>query len=759
MNPLIRNWLEFEMPAGQSADNILFCAQRPQEVIAKAGEVRMEVPFQSYRNAGDQLNPDTHQRKHTVIAAAIGDEIVRVTFGDHPVADDSPMLDWHPTLKKSPLTLRTQEDAWLATDERGNVRLRMDRIDPPVRQWNDMMSKPAAAFTVSVLPDGRVDVPFMSWDIFSPGQFNSFPLAYVEQGGRRTCSMFSLHAQADECFAGTGERFAKMDLSGRTIDLQNADALGVNNRRAYKNIPFYISSRGYGLLILTSAHARVSLADLSTRAAMGLVRQDTLDLFFIGGGSIERILYNYRRLTGFPHDVPAWSYGTWMGRMTYASAAEVTQAATRLREERFPCDVMHIDTGWFKEDWACDWQFCNDKFPQDQQFIASLRDLGYRVSLWQLPKVSVKTALFEEAAAQGVLATRPEDADNAGGSNFSTQRYAGSIDLTNPRAVEWYQSRLRELFDKGVAAIKADFGEEIDMNARYHAGTPELLHNMYALLYQKLIHEATQQSRDGNAVIWARAGWIGCQRYPIHWAGDAASTWDGLAASIRGGLHLGLSGFGFWSHDIPGFHGVPDFMNTWPSDELYVRWTQAAVFGSHLRYHGAQPREPYEYPRVSGIVRQWLRLRYALIPYLVEQGHKTCQSGYPLLRAMILHHQDDPVCWHIDDQFFCGDDLLVAPILNSQGIRNVYLPAGKWTDLWTGESIEGPRWLHNVKCPLERIPVYARSGSVISINPLHVMCTDEMDWNAVQSLHFNEEYKGITRSRQIGKQSSWGITL
>jgi alpha-D-xyloside xylohydrolase len=245
----------------------------------------------------------------------------------------------------------------------------------------------------------------------------------------------------------------------------------------------------------------------------------------------------------------------------------------------------------------------------------------------------------------------------------------------------------------------------------------------------------------------------------VHWAGDAACSWDGLAASIRGGLHLGLSGFGFWSHDVPGFHGVPDFMGTWPSDDLYVRWTQAAVFGSHLRYHGAHPREPYEYPNVADIVRQWLRLRYALIPYLVEQGRKTCRSGYPVLRAMLIHHFDDPVCWHIDDQFFCGDDLLVAPIMNADGVRSIYLPSGTWTDLWTGQRIEGPTWLRGARYPLARIPVFARADSAISIYPNPVLCTDQMDWKQVQTLRFDDTYRGLAHSPLIGETSLWQIAL
>lgn len=762
INPFLRDWLDWndDQYPQRASERILFAAGTPLDASNRDDAIALNVPFQPYRIGAPFVTLNSiPSAQHPVVIRAYGDDIIRVTFGKHPVAATSPMLDWDPSLQSNPLTIRTDADRWSAIDSSGRKRMEVQNSFRPAKGTNKGMKPAAPSFTVIISPDGRTDVPFMAWDAFSPGEFNSFPLAYIERDGHRQQVMFSLHARHDECFVGTGERFAKMDLAGHTIDLRNADALGVNNRRGYKNIPFYISSRGYGALVLTSAYARLSLSDLSTRAAMGLVESDTLDLFIIGGGNVERILNNYRRLTGYPTKVPTWSFGTWMGRMSYMKAAEVEQAAMRLRKERIPCDVMHIDTGWFNEDWACDWQFSAENFPNPDKFIANLRERGFRVSLWQLPKVSIKTPLFEQAAAEGFLPARQAAGALAGGSNFGSQRYGGSIDLTHPGAVKWYQNLLHKLLEQGIAAIKADFGEEIELSATYQGGDARKLHNIYALHYQKLVHDITSEVHPEDAIIWARAGWIGCQRYPIHWAGDAASTWDGLAASIRGGLHLGLSGFGFWSHDIPGFHGVPEFMNTWPSDELYLRWTQAAVFASHVRFHGAQPREPYEYPGVCDLVRRWLRLRYALIPYFVQQADKVCKTGYPLLRAMLIHHPHDPVCWHVDDQFFCGDDLLVAPVMNDTGIRSVYLPEGSWTDLWTGEVLAGPRWLSQVEYPLGRIPVYGRTGSSLPIYPKTVQSTNEMDWNQIQNLRLDSDFKGVTRSPLIGEKSELEIIL
>lgn len=294
----------------------------------------------------------------------------------------------------------------------------------------------------------------------------------------------------------------------------------------------------------------------------------------------------------------------------------------------------------------------------------------------------------------------------------------------------------------GVVCIKTDFGEEIHLDAEYHSMSPELLNNLYALLYQKAAYEITKDIT-GEGIIWARAGWAGCQRYPLHWGGDAACSWDGMASSLKGGLHLGLSGFGFWSHDVPGFHSIPDFMNSVVPDDLYVRWTQFGVFSSHIRYHGTSKREPYEYPNIAGIVRKWWNLRYSLIPYILEQSKKVTQTGYPILRAMIFHHPNDKMCWHIHDQYYFGDDFLVAPVMNSENRRDIYLPEGKWVNFFTGEITEGCKWLHNYEVPLEEMPVWLKYGANIPFYPEKVSCTDDMVLSKTVSIRIDETYKGF----------------
>ncbi|MBR1995231.1 MAG: alpha-xylosidase, partial [Alistipes sp.] len=266
---------------------------------------------------------------------------------------------------------------------------------------------------------------------------------------------------------------------------------------------------------------------------------------------------------------------------------------------------------------------------------------------------------------------------------------------------------------------------------------------LYALLYQKAAYEITKEVT-GDGIVWARAAWAGCQRYPLHWGGDSASTWDGMAGSVKGGLHFGLSGFGFWSHDVPGFHSLPNFMNSPLNEKVYVRWSQFGVFTSHMRYHGSFKREPWHYPAIAPIVKRWWKLRYRLLPYIMQEAKTATETGYPMLRALLMHHADDRTVWHIDDEYYFGSEFLVAPVMNSEDRRDIYLPEGRWVNFFTGERHEGGRWLKGVEVPLELMPVYVREGAQIALYPdVEVDCTDQMDLSQAELLTINEHFNGF----------------
>ena len=725
-------------------DEALWKAYTPSRIEERDGDIIVTIPYQQQKHQED-MAPDeaVAQQNYDLIIRAYDPNIVRVftTMSGDEMTDADDMLQYSPEVKRLPLHYVCGDV--ITTD--GKKIAHIDLNAPRLDHWSDLLPAPQPAPFITFYPDGDKSKEIaLSDDHFSPPRYDALPLGYVttSKAERATISFKSF---PDECFVGTGERFRKMDLSGQTFQLKNQDGQGVNNRRCYKNIPFYMSSRMYGCFYHTSDYCKLSLADHSTRSVQFLNDHATLDVFLIGGKTPEKILRSYRMLTGFPQMPPLWSFGIWMSRMTYFSADEVNEICDRLRKEHYPCDVIHLDTGWFRTDWLCEWKFNPERFPDPKGFVQHLKKNGFKVSLWQLPYVAQGAEQLTEAKENNFISqpTKTEDTPTGGASNFSALDYAGTIDFTYDKATDWYKNKLlKPLLEMGIKCIKTDFGENIHMEHRYHGMTPERLNNIYALLYQKAAYEITREVT-GDGIIWARAAWAGCQRYPLHWGGDSESSWDGMAGSLKGGLHLGLSGFAFWSHDVPGFHSTPNFMNSPIDPKVYLRWTQFGVFSSHIRYHGTCKREPWHYPEIAPIVRKWWKLRYKLIPYIIEQSEECTRTGWPMLRALLMHHSYDRQVWHIDDEYYFGSEFLVCPVMNREGKRDIYLPEGLWVNFFTGERLHGGRWYYDVEVPLDQMPVFVRPGAHIQIYPDDVDSTDDMDLSKAITIGITKDYKGI----------------
>lgn len=726
-------------------DEVLWKAYAPTCIKEKDGDIVITIPYQQQKRQED-MAPDMEvpQRSYDLIIRAYDSTILRIftTMLHDEMLEEDDMMQMQ--VNRMALHLEGTNIIDVSGKKRGTINLNAPILD----YWSDLLPPPQPAPFITFYPDGDETKPIeLSDDHFSPPRYDALPLGFVSCGNATTKeetnerATISFKCQADECFVGTGERFRKMDLSGQTFQLKNQDGQGVNNRRCYKNIPFYMSSRMYGVFYHTSHYCKLSLADHSSRSVQFMCDRATIDAFLIGGKTPEEILHNYRKLTGFPSMPPLWSYGIWMSRMTYFSAEEVNDICDHLRKEHYPCDVIHLDTGWFRTDWLCEWKFNPERFPDPKGFIQNLKKKGFRVSLWQLPYVAKGAEQLEEAKANQYIAPLLKEQASEG-SNFSALDYAGTIDFTYDKAVEWYKNKLlKPLLDMGVTCIKTDFGENIHLDAVYHSMTPERLNNLYALLYQKAAFEITKEVT-GDGIIWARAAWAGCQRFPLHWGGDSASSWDGMAGSLKGGLHFGLSGFAFWSHDVPGFHSIPDFMNSPINPQVYVRWTQFGVFTSHIRYHGTCKREPWHYPEIAPIIKRWWKLRYHLIPYIIQQSEMACQSGLPIVQALIFHHPNDRQCWHIDDEYYFGNEFLVCPVMNDKGIRDIYLPDDEWINFFTGERMEGGKWYDAVKTPLDLMPVFVHPNATIPIYPYDVDCTDDMDLSKAINLEITDNYIG-----------------
>jgi len=529
---------------------------------------------------------------------------------------------------------------------------------------------------------------------------------------RSVGAVFSL--SPGEMIFGCGESFTRLDKRGQKMVLWSNDANGVESGRMYKPIPFFMSNRGYGMFVHTSAPATFDFGASYSIANQLLLGDDDLDLFVFLGAPKD-ILNEYTNLTGKAPMPPLWSFGLWMSRITYSREDEVRAVAAKLRETRVPADVIHLDTGWFETDWRCDYKFSTTRFQDPAKMMADLKKDGFHISLWQLPYFVPMNSLFPEIVSRG-LAVR----DGKGNLPYED----AVLDFTNPATVAWYQDKIAGLLKMGAGAIKVDFGEAAPLTGIYANGRSGFYeHNLYPLRYNQAVADITRQV-NGENIIWARSAWAGSQRYPLHWGGDAGNTDTGMAATLRGGLSFGLSGFTFWSHDIGGFTAKP-------SEDLYRRWAPFGLLTSHSRCHGAPPREPWEYSaQFLEDFRRADELKYRLMPYIYAQAKDSSERGLPMVRALLVEYPDDPGAWGVDDEYLFGSDLLVAPLMESgAAFRDVYLPKGQWIDFQSGKVYAGG-W-QRIEAGQIPVVLLAREGAIVpQMKP--ALSTSLLDWKNLE---------------------------
>ena len=551
------------------------------------------------------------------------------------------------------------------------------------------------------------------------------PFSFIKRGSdnaRRINPVFTL--TADEMIFGCGESATGLNKVGQKVNLFVTDPQGPETDQMYKPIPFFMSNRGYGMFMHTSAPVTCDFGATYIGLNKMFMGDENLDLF-VFFGEPKDILDEYTDLVGKPGMPPLWSFGTWMSRITYFSEKEGYDVAANIRKNKYPCDVIHFDTGWFDVDWQCDYKFSENRFQNPQQMLKDLKSQGFHVCLWQLPYFTPKNRYFPELIKKDMYVKN---------GNGELPYEDVVLDFSNPETVNWYQNKLAGLLNIGVSAIKVDFGEAAPLNGIYASGKSGWYeHNLYPVRYDMAVSEITKKLHNEN-IMWARAAWAGSQRYPLHWGGDAATTNTGMLGTLRAGLSFGLSGFSFWSHDMGGF------VKSTPED-LYCRWLPFGFLTSHTRAHGAPPTEPwlYDSKRVQDVFRKSAEMKYRLMPYVYAQAKECTEKGLPMLRALFVEFPDDPGAWKVDDEYLFGSQILVAPLLES-GItgRTVYLPEGKWIDYQTEKVYEGG-W-HKIEAGSLPIIMLVRDGSVIPHLKL-AQSTSEMDWSKMNLKVYSADKK------------------
>ncbi|WAM33355.1 alpha-xylosidase [Caldicellulosiruptor morganii] len=536
-----------------------------------------------------------------------------------------------------------------------------------------------------------------------------------------------LSLSVGECVYGLGERFTSFVKNGQTVDIWNEDG-GTISDFAYKNIPFYITNRGYGVFVNDPGRVSFEVASENVERVQFSVKGEYLEYFIIGGNSMKNVLENYTKLTGRPQLPPAWSFGLWLTTSFTTSYDEktVTGFIDGMLQRGIPLHVFHFDCFWMKDMHWVDFEWDRRVFPEPSQMLKRLKEKGVKICVWINPYVSQLSKLFDEGKEKGYFIKKPN------GDIWQTDDWQPGmaiVDFTNPDACRWYSEKLKELIKMGVDCFKTDFGERIPTDVVYFDGSdPEKMHNYYTYLYNRTVYETLQEaSGNANALVFARSATAGSQKFPVHWGGDCLASYESMAETLRGGLSLSLCGFGFWSHDIGGFESTA-------TPDLYKRWVAFGLLSSHSRLHGNSAyKVPWLYDEEAvEVLGFFTKLKCKLMPYIFSAATEAAEKGIPVLRPMVLEFPDDPACEYLDRQYMLGDSLLVAPIFSPDGEVQYYVPEGIWTNILTGEKIVGGRW-RKEKHSYFSLPLLARPHSIIPMG----YCDTRPDYDYAKNVTLN----------------------
>ena len=492
-----------------------------------------------------------------------------------------------------------------------------------------------------------------------------------------------------ELIYGLGEHFGPLVKNGQSIDMWNEDG-GTSSDVSYKNVPFYLSNRGYGIFVNDTGRVSFEVATDRVEKVGFSVPGEKLDFYYISDGTMKGTISLYTELTGKPALPPEWSFGLWLSTsfVTDYDERAVLSAIEQMEKADIPIRVFHFDCFWMKGYHWCDFLWDDQVFPEPAGMLRKIHDKGIRVCVWINPYIAQASALFTEGVREGYFIKRKN------GDVWQWDKWQAGmaiVDFTNPKARAWYQSKLEHLLEMGVDCFKTDFGERIPTKdvMFYNHSDPEKMHNFYTYLYNEAVYEVVCRVKgEEDAVLFARSGTSGGQKFPVHWGGDCLAKYESMAESLRGGLSLTMSGYGYWSHDIGGFEDTS-------TPDVYKRWVAFGLLSSHSRLHGS---DSYRFPWLYGeeataVLRHFVKIKESLLPYLLEKAKENHETGIPLVRAMVLEFPEDPACAYLDQQYMLGDRYLVAPVFREDGQVTYYLPAGKWVNYFTKEATDGGRWL------------------------------------------------------------------
>lgn len=534
-------------------------------------------------------------------------------------------------------------------------------------------------------------------------------LAWIEGPNKEAFMRAQLNLGVGEQLYGLGERFTPFVKNGQSVEMWNRDG-GTSSEQAYKNVPFYLSNNGYGVFVNHPENVEFELGSETVAKSQFSVPGEMIDYYIMSGDTPKDVIVRYTDLTGKPALPPAWSFGLWLTTSfsTEYNEETVNHFVDGMFERNIPLKVFHFDCFWMKGFEWCNFEWDRNNFPDPKGMIQRLKAKGLKICVWINPYIAQKSKLFDEAMEKGYLIKK------ANGDVWQWDMWQsgmGIVDFTNEEACEWYANLLSDLVDMGVDSFKTDFGERIPTDVVYADGSdPYRMHNYYSYKYNEIVFNVLREKLgEHEAAVFARSATTGGQKFPVHWGGDCDSTYESMAESLRGGLSLTASGFGYWSHDIGGFENIA-------TPDLFKRWLAFGLLSTHSRLHGSiSYRVPWAYDEEAvEVASHFTRLKNRLMPYLFDSAYQNHVTGIPMMRAMLFDFPQDPTCSMLDRQYMLGDSLLVAPIFSETGKVTYYLPAGKWTHLFTGEVVTGGTW-RSETYDYMNLPLFVKENTILPI--------------------------------------------
>ena len=662
----------------------------PQEVYfenTEATKVTLCLPTSRIVNRGCTLGGINL----TMVITSPAPDVLRVqTYHHLGVKKREPEFELYQK-EEQPLTVTSDEEKLTVTS--GGLTLEVGKKNwyMAYRRGNEVITRSAAKDLACMKTDWKGD-------------------AYDKGDGTETYMRQQLTMGVGELIYGLGERFTAFTKNGQSVAIWNEDG-GTSTYQSYKNIPFYISNKGYGVFVNHPEKVEFEIGTEQVTKTAFSVEGGYLDYYLFNGPSMKEVLERYTDLTGKPSLPAPWTFGLWLSTSFTTNYDEETVMSfvDGMLDRGIPLRTFHFDCFWMKEFHWTDFVWDSRVFPDPKGMLSRIKAKGLNICVWINPYIAQESCLFAEGMEKDYFVKRTN------GDVWQWDMWQPGmalVDFTNPDACTWYQEKLAGLLDMGVDCFKTDFGERIPVDGieYFDHSDAKKMHNYYTYLYNKTVYDILEKKRGkGEAVLFARSATVGGQKFPVHWGGDCWSDYESMEESLRGGLSLLMSGFGFWAHDIGGFESTS-------TPDVYKRWVAFGLLSSHSRLHGSTSyRVPWAYDEEAvDVVRFFTRLKARLMPYLYKTAIQANKTGVPTMRSMVLEFTEDRTCHYVDKQYMLGDSLLVAPIFNEESLADYYLPAGRWTDFFTGEVKEGGRWIQEKHGYLS-VPLLVKENSIVAI--------------------------------------------